>query len=62
MCFGLVPGKQAKANISLDTPNESGRGGLSGGWDFPRSAAWILPLATLTKLRPKAFVAAAVDK
>jgi len=34
MCFGLVPGKQAKANISLDTPNESGRGGLSGGLGF----------------------------
>lgn len=33
-----------------------------GGWDFPRSEEWILPLATLTKLRPKAFVAAAVDK
>jgi len=65
MCFGLVPGKKAKANISLDAPNESGRGwylqGFQGAGIF-RGVPWqILPLATLTKLRPTTFVAAAVD-
>jgi len=65
MCFGLVPGKKAKANISLDAPNESGRGwylqGFQGAGIF-RGVPWqILPLATLTKLRPTTFVAAAID-